>query len=690
MSASHQQQSATRKMLYFGLIVVLFTVMTFAGRAVEALRGVPSQWTVSQQADKLQIRETSQGQAELSGSVLRLTLTGSRGFAVCALWIAAQEKQKRHEWNEYELIVRSITKLQPHFLTPWLFLSWNVAYNVSVESDRVRDKYFYISRGIEVLAEGERSNRGAEVEVTPGYRRPVGNPDMRFWIGFYYQNKFGVSDEANYLRSLFQMSLMDPSMRDPRLLRPDGRNVDPARFKEFCRQHPQLVKRLRDFLRCNQPGDVVDFIEDNQKIPTRYEEVDGVFKLKRPEEQFPVLPVYAATQGYASPTDALPDSFDNYMASQAWMEFASEPVPENRLDKQGRPMAEAGIPPHDPTKFRVPRSPMLIIFRQAPARCVTYVAERLQKEGWFDRSGWEIDEFGTGISRWFPEERVVVGTDRDWGVESWGGAYEAWRRNGERYGMLFDPTHEENLHRQASLYRREYNLKPDDYGTDLIPENTSEEMYDSFMAHRQLIYRRQNVHVTNYNHFLHRCEAEKEVETVQARKMMYDANRLRRAAEYTRAVSRYRTAFEKWVGPPDRRTTGLFARFPNFRTDNTLQEDLYERQIQYVNLLQEHTGPQVKPALAAVGALSQSTSGMALHPANTVLGLMHLYIPNPRQLPVGFSAPLDGEDPNGNSWIKTDIVNTVRIRLGLVKDAPRPPETPGTQPPPPPPTMIRP
>ena len=67
-------------------------------------------------------------------------------------------------------------------INPWLFQSWNLAYNVSVESDRVKDKFFFVTRGVELLGEGERMNRD--------------NPDLRMNLGWYYQNKFGVADEA--------------------------------------------------------------------------------------------------------------------------------------------------------------------------------------------------------------------------------------------------------------------------------------------------------------------------------------------------------------------------------------------------------------------------------------------------------------------------------------------------------------
>ena len=49
-----------------------------------------------------------------------------------------------------QVLVRALTKLQPHFITPWLFQSWNLSYNVAVEADRLRDKYFYVTRGIEL------------------------------------------------------------------------------------------------------------------------------------------------------------------------------------------------------------------------------------------------------------------------------------------------------------------------------------------------------------------------------------------------------------------------------------------------------------------------------------------------------------------------------------------------------------
>src|SRR6266851_10364991 len=186
--SNFQQQSLIRKLTYFGIILVLFAVTL----GIRNLKG----YGLNDQAKELSIRDEDLGEGDLTAQAVRLSLVGSRGITICGLWAAAQDKQAKHKWNELELLVRSLTKLQPHFIAPWRFQSWNLAYNVSVESDRVKDKYFYITRGIQLLATGERQNR---------YQ-----PDLRREMGFYHQHKICQSDETNVMRSLFQLSCIPP------------------------------------------------------------------------------------------------------------------------------------------------------------------------------------------------------------------------------------------------------------------------------------------------------------------------------------------------------------------------------------------------------------------------------------------------------------------------------------------------
>src|SRR5262245_41082031 len=225
MASPLQQQSLQRKLIYMGLIVALFTAAFFFRQNV-----------VEAYAQQLALREQDRADVELTGSAVQLTLTGSRGIAVCALWYLANDRQMKNQWNELELLVRSVTKLQPHFITPWLFQSWNLAYNVSVESDRERDQYFYISRGIELLYEGERQNKN--------------HPDLRSSLAHYTMNKVAQGDKKNVLMSLFTMSCIDPQERHPdRFRKVDERGrtaIDQEEFRKFCEKHPQLVRRLRD------------------------------------------------------------------------------------------------------------------------------------------------------------------------------------------------------------------------------------------------------------------------------------------------------------------------------------------------------------------------------------------------------------------------------------------------------------
>src|SRR5262245_22139324 len=170
MAVSFQQQARYRKLTYTVLILVLFTVSLLVRK-----------FWIETEAQHLQLREVDRGEVELTGSAVRLVLTGSRGLATTILWNDVLKKQEKHKWNEVEMLVNSITELQPYFMTPWLFQSWNLAFNVAVENDRPRDKYYYISRGLDRLAAGERRN------AVPG------SPDLRHHMGVYYQMKIAVS-----------------------------------------------------------------------------------------------------------------------------------------------------------------------------------------------------------------------------------------------------------------------------------------------------------------------------------------------------------------------------------------------------------------------------------------------------------------------------------------------------------------
>jgi hypothetical protein len=408
-----QQAAKRRKIWYFAAILALFTLsMLWRGeiRIPLALREYTSvsQWldarSILNQSKRLDLRELDQGDPEVAGSVARLGLVGSRGLVVTLLWYDAIEQQKRNDFHKLELRVKVVTALQPHFITPWIFQSWNIAYNVSVEMQSLGDMYFYIARGIELLAEGERRNSRS--------------PDMRYQIAFYYQNKFGVADQVQTLRCLFQLSCMPPGERDPKLLQTaEGGPVDLKALLQFCEKHPHLVRRLRgeerrdldkkstlESLQIRTPEDLVEFLKVNQKVPSRYKNATD---LAPDDQQFPVLPKRAEEiADEASPKEVVDDAFSGYLAARAWFAAANTLVPPNKTDASGRPVpcGPPGPGDYDQFRYRVPRLPMLIIFRQGPARAQTYQAELMEKDGWFDGEGWKADEHSDVENAWFTEE----------------------------------------------------------------------------------------------------------------------------------------------------------------------------------------------------------------------------------------------------------------------------------------------
>jgi hypothetical protein len=565
---------------------------------------LPLRWSkaygLTAQADKLRIREESLGDVELTDRAFRLVLTGSRGFAVCALWYYAQDLQQRHEWNEVELLVRSVIKLQPHFETPWLFQSWNLAYNVSVECDRVKDKYFYISRGIGLLAEGDRINRD--------------NPNIRFFVGNYTQMKMGISDENNTLRSLYQMSCIDPRERDPARFRRivDGRNViDLDQFEDFCRHHPFLVRRLHDTLRCKTPDDVIDFLAANQKIPSRYEDrpqsddSDQAIPYKPVAERWPVLPPAQAFDKNELTYDSdLGDDFDNYAAARAWYGYAQDPL-------------EAGR--------RAPRFMMQIIFENYPARAQSYVGERLEQEGWFDTDGWEI-------KNWIPKEAanprglkraVRVGTERQWAHEAWKKAYEMYEDYGKSKGLYKTPEEEKNL------------------------SDTERGEWESRCT------------VTNFPHHYHKARVEMEPRTVTARKQFFKADELRKSGDRELALAVYERpdAFAAWKK--------VLLDNAMFRSDLDVQEETYVMQRKYISLVKDKRAAIVRGMLQVQDLLTLG----AIDAPGPRLWASAYWIPI---LKTPLHGPFDDVAPDGSPLITERAIAAALEHYNLSRDPDRP------------------
>jgi hypothetical protein len=662
MASPFQQQVRQRKFLYVGLILVLFTLSYGFRRAV-----------IDRLADRLAIREESRGDVDLTGAVVRLGLTGSRGLATCILWNEAIDKQKKNQWNEMEVLVRSLTKLQPHFITPWLFQSWNLAYNVSVESDRVRDKYFYVTRGVELLAEGERQN--------------TYHPDLRWSIGWYTQHKIMLSDEKNYKRSLLQLSMIPPNERDPARFwkqTDEGPVINYDEFEAFCRQHPQLVRRLREGIyretamerrkqfTCEKPEQVVQFLEENYNVPSLYRVEplpanvaahDRTWAptkkdvLLDPISRFPVLPMEEVKfDPTAIVTDFQPrDDMDGYTVSHSWFSYAQEPLPEPSTELPGNPG-----PITDRARQRRPKHMTTLIFRNYPAQACRYMAERLQEEGWYGDEPWNAEE-------WFAEARsgaagkdYKLGGGKPWSLEAWQRAFRAWEKHGEENLLLFrNPAQEQVMRQDAAKFAQVYRMKPNGE-PEMIP--------DKEMTEEQKRWRRAAAYLFEYDfyrrvsHFAHhylRCMMEERPETVAVRKLLYQAEQLETAGDVLQALEMYTRPIEvasvpAWAGkkmsPLEAWRELVLKSNKEFRRDSFTQEQTAEYELRYLRLQNRREGRVLKDKLA----------GLA-----TVVPLLPPFKSTEFRAPITLG-PFAGVDEEGYPWVDEGNRDVVLDRMGLM------------------------
>jgi hypothetical protein len=705
MANPYAQKTRQRKFIYAAVILVLFTGSLMHRKFV-----------VEKQAEQLKLRETAKGEVELTSSAVRLTLTGSRGLAVTFLWSAALKQQEKHEWNELELLVGAITKLQPYFITPWLFQGWNLAYNVAGECDQPRDKYYYVSRGLNLLAEGERRNM----------EQGIGQPDLRHFIGIAYQGKIGISDEKNAMRCLLDLSCMDPVRRDPARFWTvaDGRNtINLAELAKLTRDQPRFVRRLRDALGYTQPKQIVDFITQNREVPTRYEKPAGGFEeqketpLKKDyREQFPILPPPDAgltpNPGTAD-FDVSGETMDVFLVCRAWYSYAQQSLPEPNPD----PSLEAEeTPGFDRRKHRLPKSPALPIFRGYPARAQEYVAETLTEEGWFDEDGWLVRDWFD--SQGLADDSELHGGEFRAGAEpkyhsgpAWERAYQQFLKLGTSTGLYLYPSELAALEREAQLFRKTYRVKSEPIANQR-PEHrkTDSAMYKSWKAHQKLFWRVATAVMTNYEGHLRTAEAERTPEAVMARKLFYRAERLRRFEnDPEQALALYEQGWPLWLA--------VLTRYPGYTVQSTNQEDLYEMQLKHLRLAQNQRASQLKALALGMAQLTvwppapledllSAGDKSRILPIRSVEGLLdwaRIYeaperekiahtlltltqlggVPRPILMPgqedwvlISLSHRAVPLSPGWRHLISDDNIRQVKVRLGLIKLAPAIDDTP--------------
>jgi hypothetical protein len=178
-------------------------------------------------------------------------------------------------------------------------------------------------------------------------------------------------------------------------------------------------------------------------------------------------------------------------------------------------------------------------------------------------------------------------------------------------------------------------------------------------------FRRQLLRITNYNHFLVTTEIEQSREAVTARKSFWEADRLYRRGDRSRAMAKYEDKVAFGPAPtwrPDRATgfTRIFYTHPEFRNDELSQEDAYDLQLKYIDAATAQRGPrlrrmmQARPIMAAV--MAPSLLPAAWIPAVDIAA---------NAVSLHLAGPFDGFDPHQQPWIGSEAIRIVNMRRGI-------------------------
>jgi hypothetical protein len=145
---------------------------------------------LAQMRHQHKLSQATLGEIDPASETIKLATLGMRGVAANILWEKANDYRKREDWVGLSATLEQIAKLQPNFISVWIYQGWNLSYNISVEFDDFRDRYYWVIRGIDFLKEGTAYNDK--------------EPRLTSEIGWTIGHKIGRADEHRQYRKLFR------------------------------------------------------------------------------------------------------------------------------------------------------------------------------------------------------------------------------------------------------------------------------------------------------------------------------------------------------------------------------------------------------------------------------------------------------------------------------------------------------
>lgn len=183
----NRRSSFLRKVSYGAAIAALLFPLSLlsAPATVDSAGG-----TLARLRAENQLSQADLGEIDPASETIKLATLGLRGLAVQVLWDRATHYKKVEDWTNLTATLEQLAKLQPNFVTFWKYQSWNLSYNVSVEFDDYKDRYYWVRRGIQFLEQGVKYNRDS--------------PQLLWELGWVLGQKVGRADEKVQYRRLFK------------------------------------------------------------------------------------------------------------------------------------------------------------------------------------------------------------------------------------------------------------------------------------------------------------------------------------------------------------------------------------------------------------------------------------------------------------------------------------------------------
>ncbi len=182
----NRRQRFNRKIIYACVIAALLLPLSWLSQpqTKESDGG-----QLAQLRKQYNLSQAQLGEIDPASETIKLVTLGMRGVAVNMLWDRANEYKKTEDWVNLSATLEQLARLQPNFVSVWIFQGWNLSYNISVEFDNYRDRYYWVIKGVDFLKEGTQYNKD--------------EPRLLSKIGFTIGNKIGRSDEHELFRKMF-------------------------------------------------------------------------------------------------------------------------------------------------------------------------------------------------------------------------------------------------------------------------------------------------------------------------------------------------------------------------------------------------------------------------------------------------------------------------------------------------------